>query len=62
MPKEKVICPKCGAQMNYHADKLDYTTVLTEPAAVDPDLGGILEEVYTCSNCKNVEVRRETQA
>lgn len=55
----KMICPKCGSQMNHHANKLDYTVALTELDDVDPNLGGILEEVHTCPNpqCKNVEVR-----
>lgn len=55
----KMICPKCGTQMNHHADKLDYTIALTKLNVVDPNLGGILEEVHTCPkpNCKNVEVR-----
>ena len=55
----KMICPKCGTQMNHHADKLDYTAALTELNVVDSNLGGILEEVHTCPNpnCKNVEVR-----
>jgi len=58
MSEGKMICPKCGAQMNYHADKLDYTTALVEPDAVDPDLSGIPDEVHTCPNCQNVEVCR----
>jgi predicted RNA-binding Zn-ribbon protein involved in translation (DUF1610 family) len=55
---KKILCPNCGTEMNHHADKLDFTTVLSEPEAVDPEFGGILEEVHTCPNCKNIEVRR----
>lgn len=57
--QSKMVCPKCGTQMNHHANKLDYTAALTDLDTVDPTLGGILEEVHTCSNpsCKNVEVR-----
>ena len=55
---KKMLCPKCGAEMNHHADKLDFTTALSEPEAVDPEFGGILEEVHACPNCKNIEVRR----
>jgi hypothetical protein len=48
MPEaQKILCPKCGAEMNYHADKLDFTTALTEPDAIDPDFGGIFGEVHT---------------
>ena len=51
-------CPKCGAEMNHHADKVDYTAGLDDPRAVDPFLGGVLQQVHTCPNCGNVEMRR----
>jgi hypothetical protein len=44
--------------MNYHADKVDYTAALDQPQAIDPALGGVLQEVHTCPNCGNVELRR----
>ena len=53
-----MICPQCGIEMNYHAEKIDYMTALTEPEAADPDLGGILEEVHTCPGCGNMGSRR----
>jgi predicted RNA-binding Zn-ribbon protein involved in translation (DUF1610 family) len=56
-----MMCPQCGIEMNYHAEKIDYITALTEPNAVDPDLGGIVEEVHTCPGCGNMETRRATQ-
>jgi predicted RNA-binding Zn-ribbon protein involved in translation (DUF1610 family) len=55
---KKMICPDCGIEMNYHAEKLDYAAALTDPEAVDPDLGGVLEEVHTCPRCGKVESRR----
>lgn len=55
---QKIVCSKCGTQMNHHADKLDFTTVLTEPDAINPEFGGILEQVHTCPKCGNTEVRR----
>lgn len=42
--------------MNHHADKLDTTAALTEPDAMNPDFGGVIKEIYTCANCKNIEV------
>jgi len=60
MPAEPMACPKCGTQMNHHADKLDSTAALAEPGAINPELGGILHKVHTCPSCKNVEVRRVT--
>ena len=55
---EKILCPECDIQMNHHANKLDFTTALTEPDAINPELGGILEEIYTCPQCGNIVVRR----
>ena len=54
-------CPKCGAEMNHHADKVDYSAGLDRTAASGSDdlgLGGVLQEVHTCPNCGNVELRR----
>ncbi len=57
---KKMRCPDCGVDMNFHAEKLDYTVALTEPDAADPDLGGILEEVHTCPRCGKTGVRRSS--
>jgi predicted RNA-binding Zn-ribbon protein involved in translation (DUF1610 family) len=51
-------CPQCGIEMNYHAEKIDYTAALTEPDALDPDFGGVVEEVHTCPGCGTVGTRR----
>ncbi len=51
-------CPKCGAEMNHHADKIDYAASVAEPQASDLGLGGVLQEVHTCRSCGNVELRR----
>jgi hypothetical protein len=40
--------------MNFHAEKLDLSRALTEPDAVDPELGGVVEEFHTCPVCKLV--------
>ncbi len=56
----KMKCPACGAEMNHHAEKIDYTAALDEPDAVDADFGGILEEVHACPACGRVETRRNS--
>ena len=58
MAREKVICKDCGTEMTHHADKLDYAAAIREPDAVDPALGGVLEEVHTCPECGEIEIRR----
>jgi len=55
--KKPMICPDCGIAMNYHADKIDYTAALSNPAALDPDFGGIVEEAHTCPRCGRTETR-----
>ena len=55
--KSKMICPKCGAEMNHHADKLVHTARLDEPG-FDPVLDGFIEETHACPECGNVEARR----
>lgn len=49
-------CDQCGVDMNHNAEKVDYTACLNEPDSVDPDLGGVLEEFYTCPQCGKTEV------
>lgn len=49
-----MICPVCGAQMNHHADKIDYSV---EEATYDLAFGGSLEEIHTCPHCGRVELR-----
>jgi predicted RNA-binding Zn-ribbon protein involved in translation (DUF1610 family) len=58
MLENKMICPRCGVEMNRHAEKIDYTAALEEGEAVDEDTGGILEEIHTCPACGDTEMRR----
>jgi C4-type Zn-finger protein len=47
MHKPKLICPVCGAEMNHHAMKIDYS--------VDD---GVVQEVHTCPHCGDIELRQ----
>lgn len=53
--KESMICAHCGATMNHHATKIDYSVELT---ATDEAFDGALEEVHTCPGCGRIELRR----
>jgi len=55
---EKMICPDCGAEMNHHADKLDYAAGLDDAEAFDSELGGVVEEFHTCPACGQTLARR----
>jgi predicted RNA-binding Zn-ribbon protein involved in translation (DUF1610 family) len=41
-------CPRCGEEMNPHAEKLVYAEGAAE----------LLEEIHACPRCGNVESRR----
>ena len=51
-------CPRCGAVMNRHAEKLVHPDTPDDLVLVDPALGGVIEETHACPGCGNVEARR----
>ena len=54
---ERMTCPKCGAAMNHHADKLVAPVDPSAAVDVDPVFGGVIQEAHTCPACANVEFR-----
>lgn len=56
--KSKMICPKCGTEMNHHADKLVYPVTAEDARNVNASLGGVVEETHSCPGCGAVESRR----
>lgn len=52
----KMICTHCGAEMNFHAEKLVYSEPDSE-AIQDPALGGHVEEMHSCPRCGTTESR-----
>jgi predicted RNA-binding Zn-ribbon protein involved in translation (DUF1610 family) len=57
-PTTKLRCPRCGTEMNRHAEKLVHPDSAADLRRVDPQLGGLLEETHACPGCGNVEARR----
>lgn len=55
MTRHKMLCPDCGIEMNFHAEKVDYT----DAGAVDPMLGGVIEEAHSCPGCGKTLLRHE---
>ena len=51
----KLKCPKCGAEMNRHAMKVDYGADDLELS--DPVFGGVLKETYYCPHCGHTELK-----
>ena len=52
---DRMICPACGAEMNFHAEKLIYN----EPAmGARAALSGGIEEAHACPRCGRNESRK----
>lgn len=54
----KMVCPDCGLELNYHAEKIDYSIPPDELNEIDAALGGVLEEIHSCPSCGKTETRR----
>ena len=55
----KMLCPDCGVEMNFHATKINYAAALDDPEnAIDDDFGGVLEEALSCPVCGKPQMRR----
>lgn len=56
----KMMCSDCGAEMNHHADKIDYAANIAEPtAAAAIESGGVVQEIHSCPDCGRTDVRLE---
>jgi ribosomal protein S27AE len=47
----KMICPRCGAEMNHHGNKLVYDSDPQGTRQIDAALGGLVDEFHTCPKC-----------
>ncbi len=50
-PDGRLLCPRCGGQMNLHAEKVDRGA---DPAGPDADPDGAVAEFHTCPACKYI--------
>jgi NMD protein affecting ribosome stability and mRNA decay len=54
MTEEKTICPECGTEMNFHAEKLVYSEYSQKAGAA---MGEQMEEMHACPGCGHTESR-----
>ena len=52
-----MICPKCGGEMNHHADKVVHPATTEEATKINPVFGGLVEETHACPACGAVAAR-----
>ena len=57
-PVAGMICEECGEEMNRHAEKLVDPSTAEEAGRMDPELGGLIEEMFCCPGCGKGESRR----
>ena len=48
---DKMICPRCGVEMNHHCDKLVYGSGQQEAGPGDAVEGGAVTEFHSCPEC-----------
>jgi NAD(P)H-dependent FMN reductase len=48
-----MMCAACGAPMNQHAQKVDFSSPMTP----DPVFYGTVQEIHQCANCGDVQMR-----
>ena len=48
---EPMICPKCGATMNQHGEKLADPRTREESGKLNYYWGGVLHEMHSCPMC-----------
>ena len=55
---DKMLCPRCGAKMNHHCDKLVYggrplqhDASEIDATEIEPLSGGLMTEFHACPNC-----------
>ena len=53
MGSSMMICPRCGVEMNQHAEKVDFSS----PGVADPVFYGSIQEIHQCARCGNVQAR-----
>ena len=58
----EMVCAKCGAVMNRHAEKLDYSEEPADTSEIESTLGGGLLEIHMCPRCGWTDSRRASTA
>jgi hypothetical protein len=56
--KQKVICPACGSEMNFHAEKINQSARADPESGSSTEFGGVVEEIHTCPACAEIATRR----
>lgn len=53
---KKVICPDCKREMNRHAEKPNYSVPIPDRDVMDPAIGAVVEDAYSCPGCGQTQL------
>lgn len=53
---KKVICPNCKREMNRHAEKPNYSVAILDSDSIDPEIGTVVEDAYSCPGCGRTDL------
>lgn len=60
--RERIYCPDCGVEVNFHPITTDYTLTCVDLLSEDDLLSGILDEFYSCPECGRTAIPNEMYA
>ena len=58
--REKIICNYCGVEMNFHAEKINYSKINDVESDVNNNEDELIDEIHTCPECGKSESRSGT--
>lgn len=59
MGKKKMKCKDCGIDMNFHAEKINYSEMYEHARPVSSE-DELIDEIHTCPECGKSENRSST--
>jgi hypothetical protein len=54
----KMICADCGGEMNFHAEKINWSARADAELDLGAEFGEVVEEIHTCPGCAAIATRK----
>ena len=55
--RAKMICPDCGVEMNFHAEKVNRSANAEGESDENSEFAEAVEEIHTCPGCARIAAR-----
>jgi hypothetical protein len=56
--KPPMICPDCGRQMNFHAEKINQSASGSRHSGSGAEFHEVVDEIHACPACATIATRR----